>query len=124
MISLRVTKLGYGKDMCLFYRALAKAHGKRPMEFVFDSDLTTYANLARLNEMGINFLTLCRRSKRALETVESAPKDQWTTVRLSNGGCCYHNPCILESSITLRAYPQSLRQIAITKTWGTKNLRC
>ena len=109
-----VRKKEHSSEILDFVAHWQKRTGKKPMELVFDSGLTTYANLARLNEMGISFLTLRRRSKRALETVASAPKDQWSTVRLSNVGRRYRNPRILESSITLRAYPQPLRQIAIT----------
>jgi hypothetical protein len=39
-----------------------KHHGARPRHLVFDSKLTTYANLARLDDMGITFMTLRRRS--------------------------------------------------------------
>src|SRR5512135_1269158 len=35
--------------------------GRLPEELIFDSKLTTYANLSRLNRMGIRFITLRRR---------------------------------------------------------------
>ena len=38
--------------------------GKLPEELIFDSKLTTYANLSRLNQMGIHFITLRRRSEK------------------------------------------------------------
>ncbi len=37
--------------------------GHLPEELIFDSKLTTYANLNALNRMGIQFVTLLRRSK-------------------------------------------------------------
>ena len=43
-----------------------KAHGRRPRHLVFDSKLTTYANLARLEAMKIDFITLRRRSPKLL----------------------------------------------------------
>jgi hypothetical protein len=39
-----------------------KHHGENPRHLVFDSRLTTYANLTRLDELGITFITLRRRS--------------------------------------------------------------
>jgi hypothetical protein len=33
-----------------------------PEELIFDSKLTTYANLDKLNRMGIRFITLRRRT--------------------------------------------------------------
>ena len=38
--------------------------GHLPEELIFDSKLTTYANLHKLNRMGIQFITLRRRSKK------------------------------------------------------------
>src|ERR1700746_590410 len=37
--------------------------GRLPEELIFDSKLTTYSNLDRLNRQGIEFITLRRRSK-------------------------------------------------------------
>ena len=37
-----------------------------PAELVFDSQLTTYGNLAQLNQQGIRFITLRRRSRKML----------------------------------------------------------
>jgi hypothetical protein len=41
--------------------------GKPPAELVFDSQLTTYTHLHQLNQLGIGFMTLRRRSKKMLE---------------------------------------------------------
>ena len=48
---------------------LLEAHPRRrcPAHLVFDSKLTTYAGLARLDEMGIPFITLRRRSPKLLQ---------------------------------------------------------
>ena len=40
--------------------------GHLPEELIFDSKLTTYANLNQLNQMGIDFITLRRRSRKLL----------------------------------------------------------
>ena len=37
--------------------------GHLPEELIFDSRLTSYANLSRLNQQGIQFMTLRRRSR-------------------------------------------------------------
>src|SRR6266403_2446317 len=51
-----------------------KTHGERPRHLVFDSQLTTYANLARLEQMGITFMTLRRRSAALLKEVMLLPR--------------------------------------------------
>jgi hypothetical protein len=47
--------------------------GRLPEELIFDSKLTTYANLSKLNRMGIDFITLRRRSKKLLDEVARTP---------------------------------------------------
>lgn len=54
-----------------------KAHGQRPRQLVFDSKLTTYANLARLDQMHIGFITLRRRCPKLLQEVYALPRSAW-----------------------------------------------
>src|SRR5271170_1756252 len=48
--------------------------GRLPEELIFDSKLTTYANLGKLDRMGIQFITLRRRSKKLLD---ASPGRHW-----------------------------------------------
>jgi hypothetical protein len=52
-------------------------HGQLPAHLVFDSQLTTYANLAKLDKMGIAFITLRRRSPKLLAEIEALPPSAW-----------------------------------------------
>ncbi len=88
--------------------------GSLPHELVFDSTFTTYANLARLQAMGIAFLTLRRRSRKMVAALAAIPQEQWRRLRLSNVGRTFRTPRILEEKVQLRDYPDPLRQIAIT----------
>ncbi len=54
------------EEIFRFIRFWEKAHGQQPRHLVFDSKLTTQANLARLDRMKIDFITLRRRSRRML----------------------------------------------------------
>ena len=47
--------------------------GHRPEELVFDSRLTTYETLSRLNRMGIQFITLRRRDAKMLQEIHQQP---------------------------------------------------
>ena len=51
--------------------------GRPPEELIFDSKLTTYANLNRLNKRKIHFITLRRRSRNA-RRLRSTPR--WRTI--------------------------------------------
>jgi transposase len=89
--------------------------GTLPEELIFDSKLTTYANLDSLNRMGIRFITLRRRTDKLLEQIERAPVSAWHRVELKSVSRAYRTPRILEERIELDGYQGALRQIAITE---------
>jgi transposase len=78
-----------------------KTHGERPGHLVFDSQLTTYANLARLEKMGITFMTLRRRSAALLKEVMLLPRSAWRTIELDVPARKYRTPRVFEQTITL-----------------------
>jgi hypothetical protein len=97
-----------------FVRFWKERTGNLPEELVFDSRLTTYENLDRLNKMGINFTTLRRRSRQMLFALHQVPVSRWQKIKLSNLGRAYRTPRILDEKITLNGYSGPLRQMTIT----------
>lgn len=87
--------------------------GRLPGELVFDSKLTTYANLNALNQMGIDFITLRRRSDKLLEELRQTPGSAWRQVQLSNVSRAFSTPKVLETRIQLRDYEGPIRQLAV-----------
>jgi len=88
-----------------------KQHGDNPRHLVFDSRLTTYAHLARLDELGITFLTLRRRSARLLAQIEDLAPSAWRRVRLDVPARKYQTPRVCEQSVELAG--AKLRQLFI-----------
>ena len=88
-----------------------KAHGERPRHLVFDSRLTTYANLARLEQMGITFMTLRRRSSTLLKEIALLPRSAWRTVDLDVPARKFRTPRVYEQTVRLAG--ESLRQLFI-----------
>jgi hypothetical protein len=88
--------------------------GTLPGELIFDSKLTTYANLNRLNQMGIAFITLRRRSKNLLAEIRNEPVSAWRRIELEAVSRAYRTPRILDRKITLSDYQGPIRQITIT----------
>jgi transposase len=88
-----------------------KTHGERPRHLVFDSQLTTYANLARLEKMDITFMTLRRRSAALLKEVMLLPRSAWRTIELDVPARKYRTPRVFEQTITLAG--ASFRQLFI-----------
>src|SRR6516162_1834391 len=63
--------------------------GRPPEELIFDSKLTTYAKLSKLNRMGIAFITLRRRSPKLLEAVARTPASAWRRIELESTSRAY-----------------------------------
>ncbi len=78
-----------------------KTHQEVPGHLVFDSQLTTYANLARLDDMGITFITLRRRSLRLLEEVDKLPPSAWRRIELDVPTRKYRRPRVYEQKVTI-----------------------
>jgi transposase len=78
-----------------------RIHQQRPRHLVFDSRLTTYANLARLDGMGIAFITLRRRSPHLLKEIALLPRSAWRTIELDVPTRKYRTPRVYEQKIRL-----------------------
>jgi hypothetical protein len=87
--------------------------GKYPEELIFDSKLTTYQNLNRLDELGIRFMTLRRRSKKMLAEIQSQPPSAWRRIELEGVSRTYKTPRILDQKIDLNDYTGQIRQLVI-----------
>ena len=57
-----------------------RVHGEQPHHLVFDSKLTTLANLARLDKMNIIFMTLRARSPKLKKEVALMPASAWREI--------------------------------------------
>lgn len=88
-----------------------RTHQERPRHLVFDSRLTTYENLARLDEMGISFITLRRRSPNLLKEIALLPRSAWRTVELDVPTRKYRTPRVYEQIVRLAG--RRFRQVYI-----------
>ncbi len=82
-----------------FIKFWKTAHGELPRHLVFDSKLTTYANLTRIDRMKITFITLRRRSRKLLAQVASLPPSAWRTVTLDVPTRKYKTPRVYEQTV-------------------------
>ena len=89
--------------------------GRLPEELIFDSKLTTHANLSKLNQMGVQFITLRRRSPKLIKEINQTPTSAWRRIELDNIARAYRTPLILDYRITLADYEGPLRQLTITE---------
>jgi hypothetical protein len=89
--------------------------GHLPQELIFDSKLTTYSNLNKLNQMGVDFITLRRRSRPMLHKAHSEPISAWRRIELEGVSRIYKRPRILDSQIPLKDYDGPIRQLVIAE---------
>jgi hypothetical protein len=78
-----------------------KHHGENPRHLVFDSRLTTYAHLARLDRLGITFITLRRRSPKLLAEIAGLASSAWRRVTLDVPARKYKTPRVFEQPVEL-----------------------
>jgi hypothetical protein len=81
-----------------------RQYGSVPRHLVFDSKLTTYQGLDRLDAKSIIFLTLRRRSPRLLAEIDHLPPSAWRTVTLDISNRKYRTPRIYEQKVCPREH--------------------
>jgi len=77
-------------------------HGKAPQHLVFDSKLTTYEGLGRLDEAQITFITLRRRSPSLLAEIDQLAPSAWRQITLDAAHRKYQTPRVFEQKVRLR----------------------
>jgi len=78
---------------------------------IFDSKFTGYKQLSELNRRNIKFITLRRRGKNLVKSIEKLTP--WRRIHIPHPKRKYANPSVHESNVTLRHYKGELRQIII-----------
>ena len=109
-----VRKQEQNDEILRFVQFWKKRTGRLPQELIFDSKLTTYANLNALNRRGIGFITLRRRSQKLLDQIDQLPESAWRRIELEKVTRAYRTPRIIDQRIGLDDYDGPVRQIVIT----------
>lgn len=94
-----------------FWEALT---GHVPEWLYFDSKLTTYAELSRLNERGVSFVTIRRRGANLLRQLDQRPLTDWTGAVIDIPKRRQKRIRYLEEPVSLPEYEGTARQIAVT----------
>jgi hypothetical protein len=108
-----VRKQQQNDEILAFVEYWKKRTGRLPEELIFDSKLTTYANLDRLNRMGVRFMTLRRRSAKRMAQIAAEPTSAWRRIEIEGVSRTYRTPRILDRRITLADYQGPMRQLTI-----------
>jgi len=110
-----VRKQQHNDEILSFVEFWKQRTGRLPEELIFDSKLTTYGNLNRLNRMGVNFITLRRRSRKMMQEIAAEPISAWRRIELEGVSRTYRTPRILDRTIPLEDYEGAIRQLTIAE---------
>ncbi len=110
----QLRKVEQHDEMLQFVAYWEQRTGQLPHALIFDSQLTTSANLHRLNQRGIDFLTLRRRSHKMLATLAHLPASAWRRVALQNVSRAYRRPRVMDEQVFLTGYEGPMRQLTGT----------
>ncbi len=101
-------------DIAVEFLDFYPSDAKKDLKYlVFDSQFTTYGNLAKLGK-NVKFVTIRRRGKKIVEELEAKPASAWKKVRVTMAGGKGRWLKILDESIFLKDFGGELRQVAIT----------
>ncbi|HVC07784.1 MAG TPA: hypothetical protein VND98_09405 [Solirubrobacterales bacterium] len=106
-----LAKAEAAREVIRFCEFWQRSAGELPRLLVFDSKLTTHAELAELDRRGVGFITLRRRGGKLMERIAALPEEAWQPVRLDRPGK-HRNVKAAESEVELSG--RSFRQLAVS----------
>jgi hypothetical protein len=88
--------------------------GTDPAWLYFDSKVTRYAELSKLNQRGIWFITIRRRGAAILRRLQSLPASQWHQAVIDTAQRRHQRLRYVDETVKLPAYDGKIRQVAVT----------
>ena len=109
-----LSKASQNNEVLAFADHWGSVTGHEPKLLIFDSKVTTQAQLGQLTERGIDFITLRARTPKLTEHLHALPAADWTPMSIARaGGRTRWVRVVEDRAATLSAYPGTLRQLAV-----------
>ncbi|MCA1698245.1 MAG: hypothetical protein LC790_04800 [Actinobacteria bacterium] len=105
-----IAKADQAHEIIRFCEFWQRSSGHKPGLLVFDSTLTTHAELVELDDRGIGFITLRRRGGTLMDQVAKLPDHAWSPVRLERPGK-HRDVSVAEMTATIAK--REFRQLAV-----------
>lgn len=87
--------------------------GSDPTWLYFDSKVTTYPELCRLNQRGVGFVTIRRRGSAVVRRLRRLPADAWQRAVIDTPKRWHRHIRYLDERVRLPGYEGMLRQVAV-----------
>ncbi len=81
---------------------------------VFDSKVTTYQNLDKLNKEDIKFITIRRRGANLVKRIEKIAPSEWIKIRVERSNGKGRNVKVYEEMAVIKGYDGEIRQVYLT----------
>ncbi len=94
-----------------FWHAVTDAD---PQWLYFDSKLIDYAEMSRVNQRGIQFVTIRRRGAQIVRRLQQWPKADWKKAVIDTPKRCHQEIRYIEEMAKLRGYEGPIRQLAVS----------
>ena len=109
-----LTRADQNGELMRFVEFWHTVTGTDPQWLYFDSKLTDYAEMARVNRRKIHFITIRRRGAAILRNLGRRPASDWRRAVIDTPKRCHQQVRYLDETIRLRGYEGPIRQIAVT----------
>ena len=107
---IRTEQSGEVMHFVEFWRELT---GSPPAWLYFDSKVTTYPELSRLNEAGVHFATIRRRGAAIVKRLRGLPAGDWQKAVIDTPKRFHQQVGYLEEQVSLSGYAGPIRQVAV-----------
>ena len=101
------------EEVLRFVEFWREVMGQNPEWLYFDSKLTTYAELSRLTEMNVWFVTIRRRGTSILRRLDNLSKESWQPAVIDIPKRRHKRIRFVDEHVSLRDYDGEARQIAV-----------
>jgi hypothetical protein len=90
-----------------------KQTGRVPPHLVFDSKVTTYENLWKINNMDIQFVTLQQRKENLIREIANISDSAWREIELAKVERKYRFPKVVDRKTSITGYEKPIRQVIV-----------
>ncbi|MBI5418304.1 transposase [Candidatus Poribacteria bacterium] len=96
-----------------FYKSNTN-RGENVRYIVFDSKVTPFKNLKKIDEQNIKFITIRRRGAKLIERIHAIPKENWKRIHVMNANGKGRTIKVVEEYVVIKEYGKEIRQLIIT----------
>ena len=108
-----LTRADQNGELMRFVEFWHTVTGTNPQWLYFDSKLIDYAEMSRVNQRPIHFITIRRRGAAILRRLQRQPASDWKKAVIDTPKRCHQQVRYLDETVRLRGYEGPIRQIAV-----------